>query len=149
MYIEDFKREMSDICELKDNKRIIPILVDFDSTVVYGRYPYIGNDNEYCTGIMKRWIREYNVGFILNTMRSGKELDDAVKWFNDRNIPLYGIGKHPTQDEWTTSSKAYGMFSIDDINLGTPLIYEKGERPRVDWLKVDEIMTPMLEALIK
>lgn len=147
MYIEFFKKEMNDICELKYNRRIIPILVDFDSTVVYGHYPYVGDDNEHCVDIMKRWIKEYNVGFILNTMRSDEELDDAIKWFNDRNIPLYGVGKHPTQEEWTTSNKAYGIFSIDDINVGTPLIYEEDERPRVDWLKVDEIMTPVLESL--
>lgn len=31
--------------------------------------------------------------------------------------------------------KCYGIFSMDDRNIGVPLIIEEGERPRVDWAK--------------
>jgi hypothetical protein len=70
-------------------------------------------------------------------MRSGKELDDAVNWFKENNIPLYGIQKNPQQHKWTTSPKAFGKLYIDDAALGCPLIH--GEfRPYVDWIKVRE-----------
>ena len=38
-------------------------------------------------------------------MRDGKELDDAVKWFEKNDIPLLGVNKHPTQHRWTTTPK--------------------------------------------
>lgn len=39
------------------------------------------------------------------------------------------------------------MFSIDDRNLGVPLIMEKGHRPRVDWKKIDEEYSPLMEKI--
>lgn len=144
-----FKKELSDIAEWDDKKPIIPIVFDFDGTVVSHKYPSIGKENENCVDIMKKWTRDYNVGWILDTMRSGKELDEALKWCEDRSIKLYGIGKHPTQKEWTSSPKAYGIFSIDDRNVGVPLIYDKEERPRVDWKKIDELMKPILTRISK
>lgn len=64
-------------------------------------------------------------------------LEDAVKWFEDNNIPLYGIQKNPTQDNWTTSPKAYCQIYIDDAALGCPLVYPvSGSRPYVDWVAV-------------
>lgn len=132
----------------KDSKKVvIPITIDFDGTVVHHAYPRIGKENEHCVEIMKRWIEEYNVGFILNTMRSGALLMEAVKWFNDREIPLYGIGTNPSQKNWTDSPKAYGYFSIDDINVGCPLIEKDGERPRVDWMKIKTLLEPKLKQI--
>lgn len=144
-----FEQEMNDICERKENGFIIPIIFDFDGTVCDHQFPEIGDENEHCIEIMKKWKELYNVGWILNTMRFGVTLDAAVKWLVERGIELYGIGYNPTQHEWTTSNKAYGMFSIDDINVGCPLIFEEGKRPRVDWFEVDRIMSPLLTKLSK
>lgn len=72
-------------------------------------------------------------------MRSGEQLQDAVKWFEERNIPLFGIQRNPTQDSWTSSPKAYAKIYIDDAALGCPLVEGlKGERPFVDWKTVEE-----------
>ena len=128
------------------------ILVDFDGTCVTHAFPNIGKD----IGAIPVLQDLVNAGhkLILFTMRSdhdegcnssspeypdisgGKYLSDAVQWFNDNNIPLYGINVNPTQHVWTRSPKAYGQLIIDDIALGTPLIYPEGERPYVDWGKV-------------
>jgi hypothetical protein len=32
-------------------------------------------------------------------------LGDAIKWFKDNDIPLYGVQTNPTQKHWTTSPK--------------------------------------------
>lgn len=145
--VNDYKREMNDICEKKKEKHIIPICVDFDGTCVVHKYPFVGKTNGNVVEILKRWIKEYNVGIILDTMRGDDTIDAAIKWFNDNEIPLYGIGKHPTQNTWTTSNKAYAPFSIDDRNVGVPLIQEDYERPRVDWDKIVEIFEPILKKL--
>lgn len=124
--VEHFKREMKDICEWKDNKPIISICVDFDGTLCDHQYPRIGKENEHCFEVMCKWTTQYNVGWILDTMRSGVELEQAVKWCEERGMKFYGIG------------------SIDDRNLGVPLIMEEGHRPRVDWKTIDEEYSPLI-----
>ena len=131
-----------------NQKPIIPICVDFDGTVVTHKYPLIGEENDNCSEILKRWIRDYNVGIILDTMRSGETLNQAVEWFNERNVPLYGVGKHPTQTKWTESNKSYGIFSIDDRNGGVPMKYGLGIG-RVGWGRVCGILEAKLKELAK
>jgi len=48
--------------------------------------------------VLKRFVKEGHA-FILNTMRSGETLADAVKWFENKGIPLFGINENPTQKE--------------------------------------------------
>ena len=131
------------------------ILIDFDGTVVTHEFPKIGRDIGAVPVL--RELVEKGHKLILFTMRSnraisnganGKDiidvtglfLDDAVNWFINNDISLYGIQSNPTQHKWTTSPKAYGQLIIDDIALGIPLVYEDGERPYVDWVKVKELL---------
>lgn len=127
----------------------VTIALDFDGTVVKHHYPRIGEDIPHCVSIMKEYTDRYGVGWILDTMRAGDELDEAVQWFEERGVTLYGIGKDPTQHTWTESTKCYAPLSIDDRNVGTPLIYEAGERPYVDWEAIDKILRPKLEKLCR
>lgn len=85
--------KLKDVFECTDKKYIIPINLDFDGTVVTNCYPKVGDENEHCVDILKKWIDEYNVGLIIHTMRANKELDDAIKWFEERNIKLWGVQK--------------------------------------------------------
>lgn len=121
----------------------LPVCVDFDGTVCAHEYPSIGEENKPCIEVLKRW-QDNGIGIILDTMRDGKALDEAVEWLKERGIKLYGIGKDPNQEKWTKSNKAYGIFSIDDRNLGVPLITFKNERPKVDWEKIDELYSERL-----
>lgn len=128
----------------------LKIAIDFDGTVVEHRFPLVGKDNEHCVEILKSWIEKYDIGLILDTMRCRKELKDAVKWFKDRGIPLYSVSKDPTQETWTTSNKCYAHYSIDDRNVGTPLLLDSdGYRTKVDWLKLNEIFEPILRQFKK
>ena len=67
--IDGLKLELETLSEMRNSKSIIPICVDFDSTMVLSDYPYVKRENGNCSEILKRWVEEYNVGIILNTMR--------------------------------------------------------------------------------
>jgi hypothetical protein len=75
----------------------------------------------------------------------GNYLKDAIDWFDERGIPLYGIQRNPSQDSWTSSPKAYGQLIIDDAALGCPLIFNENisGRPFVDWEAVNDMMEYM------
>ena len=109
------------------------LAVDFDGTCVDHRYPHVGENAPHCVEVLLNLSRLDYV-FILNTMRSGKELQDAVDWFAKYGIPLYGVNHNPDQDSWTTSSKVYAHKYIDDAAIGCPLLtLAKFARPCVDW----------------
>lgn len=132
------------------------ICIDFDGTCVTHEFPKVGKD----IGALPVLNKIVNAGhnLILFTMRSdieevtsndygihkqtGNYLTDAVNWFEENNIKLYGINVNPSQTSWTKSPKAYGQLYIDDAALGCPLIYnpEISDRPFVDWTKVEEML---------
>lgn len=130
------KDEINDLAKDK-----LPILVDFDSTmVITDKYPNIVGENKPCISVMKKWING-GVGIILWTIRSGKSLDDAVNWCKEQGLELYGINKNPTQHKWSNSPKIYGVLRVDDANVGTKLIHDDKYRPRVDWEYIDKHYT--------
>ena len=113
------------------------IAIDFDGTCVTHDYPRIGKEIG-ATEVLKRLV-EAGHKLILNTMRSDKELQDAVNWFKKNGIELYGVNENPTQKRWTNSPKVYAHMYIDDAALGCPLINapELSNRPFVDWDSID------------
>lgn len=135
------------------------ICIDFDGTCVSHEFPNIGKDIG-AIPVLKKIIANGH-RLILFTMRSdieivtsddynihkkgGQYLTDALIWFNENRIPLYGINSNPTQGSWTKSPKAYGHLYIDDAALGCPLVCnpEISERPFVDWVKVELLLKEM------
>ena len=116
------------------------IAVDFDGTCVSHEYPYVGHEIG-AIQVLKR-IQDSGHEIILNTMRSGNELVDAVQWFVDNNITLLGINENPTQKSWTDSPKVYAHLYIDDAALGCPLKMDPNVsgRPFVDWYQIEKYM---------
>ena len=146
------------------------ICIDFDGTCVTHEFPKVGKDIG-AVPVLKRLI-EHGHNLILFTMRSdidnpkseeygiipkgGKYLTDAVNWFKENGIELYGINKNPNQQGWTLSPKAYGQLYIDDAALGCPLKQDykddpdpkwndvvRDGRPYVDWEAVEHHLTAM------
>jgi hypothetical protein len=135
------------------------IVIDFDGTCVTHEFPLVGKDIG-AEPVLKKIIA-HGHNLILFTMRSdlkistyrnegrelrpGDYLQDAVDWFSDRDIKLYGIQRNPSQDSWTTSPKAYGQLIIDDASLGCPLVFDENlsKRPFVDWEAVNDMMEYM------
>lgn len=113
------------------------IAVDFDGTCVTHDYPEVGKDIG-AAPVLRRLV-DAGHKIILNTMRSGKYLKDAVNWFKDNNIHLFGANINPTQRSWTDSPKVYGHLYIDDAALGCPLIMDPNvsDRPFVDWEAIE------------
>jgi hypothetical protein len=37
------------------------------------------------------------------SMRSGPQLQEAINWFKDNGIALYGMNEDPSQKKWTQS----------------------------------------------
>lgn len=130
------------------------ICIDFDGTCVSHEFPRIGKDIGAVPVL--RELVEAGHKLILFTMRSDRKvkkkkdgetivveekfLTDAVNWFAENGIELYGIQKNPRQRFWTSSPKAYGHLYIDDANLGCPLITPEEGRPYVDWEAVRTLL---------
>lgn len=116
------------------------IAIDFDGTVVTHEYPRIGEDIG-AIPVLKKLV---NCGhkLILLTMRSGKTLEEAVEWFNENNIKLWGINYNPTQHRWTNSNKVYANLYIDDQALGVPkkLDITISNNFFVDWEVVEQYL---------
>ena len=138
----------------KDSKYVFA--VDFDGTCVTHAFPYIGL--EIGAASVLKELTNLGHKIILFTMRSdienptsddynihpkgGNYLSDAVQWFKDNDIPLYGINTNPQQLSWTTSPKAYADYYIDDASIGTPMFYNKlvSDKPFVNWVKIRELL---------
>jgi hypothetical protein len=133
------------------------ILIDFDGTCVTHKFPEVGNDIG-AVPVLKELVNKGHK-LILFTMRSnritfsetpkgiipdtqGHFLNNAIQWFIDNGISLYGVQSNPRQHTWTESPKAYGQLMIDDIGLGIPLKEDPDlcTRPFVDWVKVRELL---------
>ena len=119
------------------------IAIDFDGTCVTHDYPRIGKDIHAIPVLNKLVSNGHKL--ILNTMRSGKELDDAVNWFKENNIELFGINENPTQKTWTNSPKVYAHMYIDDAAFGCPLLNmpEISDRPFVNWVFIEVKLSQM------
>ncbi len=136
------------------------IAVDFDGTCVTHDFPRVGKDIG-AVPVLKELVKNGHK-IILFTMRSHGDsrtqrglplnytgklletdvLDDAIQWFKDNDIPLYGINENPSQHEWTSSPKVYYNVLIDDMALGIPLKKNifVSKSPYVDWTKTRELL---------
>jgi hypothetical protein len=134
------------------------INIDFDGTVVTHEFPKVGKDIGAVPVLKELVANGHNL--ILFTMRSdvtepyskspeivtesGNYLTDAINWFKENDIPLYGIQTNPTQHTWTTSPKSYAQIMIDDSALGCPLEFPSdGSRPYVKWDLVRQLLVLM------
>jgi hypothetical protein len=116
------------------------IAVDFDGTCVAHAYPEVGKDigaQEVLHELVKAGHK-----LILYTMRSDEKLMEARTWFEENDIPLYGVQKNPTQHTWTNSPKCYANLYIDDAALGIPLSHDHtlSQRSFVDWESVKKLL---------
>jgi hypothetical protein len=124
------------------------IAIDFDGTCVTHEYPYIGKDIG-AVPILQGFVKAGHL-LVLNTMRSGEKLQEAVDWFKGNNIPLYGINENPDQKSWTDSPKVYAHLYIDDAAFGCPLKYDLilSGRPFVDWNSIGSYFAILKEKII-
>lgn len=131
----------------EDGRWIIPIEVDWDYTLTKCSCWEDGTMelNYEAFDVMKRWTKDYNVGWILNSMRHNEILKEPLITLEKEGVKLYNLRKHPKQKD-DEVSKTFAVFTIDDRCVGIPHKWLDGcNRPYVDWEAVDKIMTPILE----
>ncbi len=128
------------------------INIDFDSTCVTHEYPEKKLDIGSAE-ILRRLVQNGHK-LILFTCRGNKlhkdkhgkihtgNLDEAIAWFKENDISLYGIQTNPKQKKWTDSPKSHADLMIDDTAIGCPLIYNEAysERPFVDWKEIEKYL---------
>ena len=118
--------------------RPLDIAVDFDGTCVTNAYPKVGHD--IGAGEILRTLVAKGHRLILCTMRSGKKLEDAIRWFASNGISLYSVNDNPGQKQWTRSRKIHADIYIDNQALGCPLYEVSGHDGRiyrfVNWKRV-------------
>ena len=135
----------------EDGRWIIPIEVDWDYTLTKCSSWETGEMvlNEEAFEIMKRWTKDYNVGWILNSMRNDELMKKPLETLEKYGIKPYGLRKNPRQlnDENNNEvTKSFAVFCIDDRNVNTPHEWlENCNRPHVNWKEVDKIMSPILQ----
>ena len=134
-----------------DGRWEIFICVDFDYTLTCKGSWTTGKfvENPGCFEILDKWAKEFNCKYVLDTMRSGDRALEAANWCEEHGLNFIGINKNPYQDEGEYSTrKSWCAYSIDDHNLGCPLVYpEDGGRPYVDWYEIDKEMRKILRPL--
>jgi hypothetical protein len=125
----------------------LTIAVDFDGTCVTHEFPRVGRDVGAVPVLLD--LVKSGARLILWTMRSdgrddgGNYLTDAVNWFKEHGIPLFGVNENPEQKSWTGSPKCYAQIYIDDAAFGCPLkMGFPDERPFVDWRAVRAVLLP-------
>lgn len=95
------------------------IAVDFDGTIVTHKYPDIGEVKLFAFETLKA-LQERGCRLILWTFRTGKELEDAVKFCREKGVEFYAVNRNYPEEEWDESvgRKIDADIYIDDKNLG-------------------------------
>ena len=98
--------------------KLLTIAVDFDGTLVENKYPEIGKPLLFAFETLKKLQDEGHL-LILWTYRSGKKLDEAVAFCQDKGIDFYAVNKSFPEEEYdpTFSRKILADFFIDDRNI--------------------------------
>jgi len=137
---------------------MVIVAVDFDGTLVDHVYPEIGKPVEGAFDWLRRF-KEAGAFLILYTMRADergsksiamfpgerKFLSEAVEFCREQGIEFDALNRNPTQDEWTSSPKAYAHIYLDDAAFGCPLTPPRnGGRPTVDWSVVGPAVLEMI-----
>lgn len=100
-------------------KESLLIAVDFDGTIVEDAYPKIGAPKIFAFETLKR-LEQDGHRLILWTYRSGRKLEEAVKFCADNGIDFYAVNNSYPEEvfEGKVSRKINADYFIDDRNIG-------------------------------
>ncbi len=97
----------------------LTIAVDFDGTIVEDAYPKIGKEKLFAFETLKK-LQEEGHRLILWTYRSGRGLEEAVKFCKENGIIFYSVNSSFPEEifEEKYSRKINADVFIDDRNIG-------------------------------
>ena len=100
-------------------KESLIIAIDFDGTIVEHRYPFIGKIRPFAFETMEA-LQIKGHRLILWSHRSGKKLEEAIKFCSSHGIEFYAVNKNYPEEVWdeNESRKILADIYIDDRNLG-------------------------------
>ncbi len=95
------------------------IAVDFDGTIVEHKYPAIGKEKIFAFETLKSLQSKGHL-LVLWTIRTGKELDEAVEYCRKNGIEFYAVNRTHPEEEIAdgVSRKVNADLFIDDRNVG-------------------------------
>jgi hydroxymethylpyrimidine pyrophosphatase-like HAD family hydrolase len=95
------------------------IAVDFDGTVVEHKFPEIGKEMLFAFATLKA-LQQKGHKLILWTIRTGKELEEAVEFCRSKGVTFYAVNKNYPEEvlDERTSRKINADIYIDDRNVG-------------------------------
>jgi len=95
------------------------IAVDFDGTIVDHEFPEIGKEKLFAF-LTLRELNKKGARLILWTLRTGKELDEAVEYCRKNGVEFYAVNKNYPEEvvNDTVSRKIDADIYIDDKNIG-------------------------------
>lgn len=95
------------------------IAVDFDGTIVEGKYPEVGRERPFAFQTLKMLQAKGHM-IILWTYRAGKELEEAVEFCRKNGFEFYAVNKNFPEEvlDGSLSRKIQADIYIDDCNLG-------------------------------
>lgn len=96
------------------------IAVDFDGTIVEHRYPAIGKEITFAFETLKALQRRHHQ-LILWTLRTGKELEEAVEFCRKNGVEFYAVNRSYPEEVFepeNTPRKIHADLFIDDRNVG-------------------------------
>ena len=100
-------------------KQSLIIAIDFDGTIVEDAYPAVGKPKLFAFDTLKKLQNECH-RLILWTYRSGKKLEEAVKFCESNGISFYAVNASYEDEEIDSekSRKIHADIFIDDRNVG-------------------------------
>ncbi len=95
------------------------IAIDFDGTIVEDSYPDIGKPVLFAFETLQKF-QEEGYRLILWTYRSGRKLDEAVAFCEEKGIHFYAVNKSFPEEIFDEkySRKIKADYFIDDRNIG-------------------------------
>lgn len=96
------------------------LAIDFDGTIVEGRYPEIGKPKLFAFETLKK-LQDDGYLLVLWTFRSGDKLTDAVEFCKSKGLEFYAVNKSYPEEEFVNgemSRKIDADIFIDDRNIG-------------------------------
>jgi hydroxymethylpyrimidine pyrophosphatase-like HAD family hydrolase len=109
------------------------IAVDFDGTIVENRFPRIGKEISFAIETLKAFNKQGHQ-LILWTVRSGRQLEEAVAFCEERGVEFYAVNKSYPEEVFdeSLSRKINADIFIDDRNIGGML----------SWGEIYQILCP-------
>lgn len=130
---------------------MLRIAVDFDDTIVENAYPRIGKPKlfafETLIALQKKGFR-----LILWTVRTGKELDEAVEFCRQNGVEFYAVNSNYPEEVFdpTVARKIEADIFIDDRNIGGfpgwgevwQLLFPHETDPNAERMRVEKFRKP-------